>query len=560
MPIVEFQPAGLRVEARPQATLLSLMRSLGIELESPCNGLGTCGKCKVIVHDRDAVVTAEDAPAGNEVLACTTSVSSTDVVVAVPAAVRGVDCVLISGQRANRPLCPVARGEYDRERECTRFFLGTELSAEEPGKLPALGVAVDIGTTTLVVSIIDLGSGTVLATQGSVNPQTRLGHDVLSRIRYASTPEGLSELSSMIRRELARLILAATGKARGDVRAIREIVLSGNTTMLHLVAGVSPKSLGCYPYSPAIRGDICYGAEELELPGGLGTRVYLPPVLDGFVGADITAGILAVELHRLSGVNLFIDIGTNGEMMLAVDHHLVGTSTAAGPAFEGMNITWGMRATVGAIEKVALDAAGAHCRTIGEAPAIGICGSGLIDAVSEMVRTGVINGTGRFANRSKLPAGLAAALVDYEGRPALRLAPALDGNPARDIVITQKDVRQVQLAKGAVRSGIDALLAREGLGAERVDRVLLAGSFGAHLDPASLAGIGLLPAELRSKVVAVGNTSRTGAEALLLDGAARVELARIVKSAKAIDLAHSPGFEQTFVHALAFPPLAGAAQ
>lgn len=555
MPTVKFVPAGALVEARAGESLLSVIRRAGVELESPCNGLGTCGKCKVIVQEGSDGTVAQVAAAGREVQACTSVVASSALVVAIPAMVRGKDRVLVSGQRAVRPHRPHVRAEVDSGQQLTRFYIGNELSAEEPGELPALGVAVDIGTTTLVAAVIDLASGAVLGSQGSINPQTRLGHDVLSRIQHASSPGGLDELCRLIQQELARLIASIVKRARADIRAVREIVLSGNTTMIHLVVGCSPKSLGCYPYAPVVRGNVTYSADELGLPGGRGAQVYIPPVLDGFVGADITVGVLAVELHRLPGTHLFIDIGTNGEMMLSAEGRLVGTSTAAGPAFEGMNIAWGMRATVGAIEKVVLDEEGVHCCTIGDEAATGVCGSGLIDAVSEMVRTGVVTSTGRFAPRSKLPSGLAGALVEFQGNVALRLASGPEGSSSGDIVITQKDVRQVQLAKGAVRAGIEALLAQQGLTSEVVDSVLLAGSFGAHLRPSALAGIGLLPRELETKVVAVGNTSRTGAEAVLLDVDARTELNALVASAQAIDLAHSPGFERRFVQALSFPTL-----
>jgi len=245
-------------------------------------------------------------------------------------------------------------------------------------------------------------------------------------------------------------------------------------------------------------------------------------------------------------------VGTNGEMVLAVDGQLMGTSTAAGPAFEGMNITCGMRAAVGAIEKVHIDQHGVRAKTIGSKSPRGICGSGLVDAVSEMVRTGVVDSSGRFAKPEALPPGLAAELVRHDGKPALRIARRGAGTDS-DIVVTQQDVRQVQLAKGAVRAGIDALLAQARLAPGDVDRVLLAGSFGAHLQPASLVGIGMLPAELADRVTAVGNTSRTGAELLLLDGSARAELVETVRRATAIDLAHASGFEKIFVRALAFP-------
>jgi uncharacterized 2Fe-2S/4Fe-4S cluster protein (DUF4445 family) len=449
--------------------------------------------------------------------------------------------------------------QYDSATDTTRFFRDGVESDVQSGNVPCLGIAVDIGTTTLVVSLLDLESGRELGTMGALNPQARLGNDVLTRIQIASDRTGLEELHRLLIDELTRLISDVGEKSGINPSVVREIVLTGNTTMLHLATRANPKSLGRYPYTPAERGNRYFTAKDLGLPGGEATAVYLPPVLDGFVGADITVGIIATALHELSGVTLFIDIGTNGEMILAVDGTIIGTSTAAGPAFEGMNITFGMRATLGAIEKVKIDDSGIHVKTIGGSKGIGICGSGLVDAVSELVRVGAVDASGRFARVDQLSPVLARAFRKHDGKPAICLCGAAASSES-EVLLTQQDIRQVQLAKGAVRAGIEALLLGQSLDTTQVTRVLLAGSFGAHLQPQSLVGIGLLPEGMVERVVTVGNTSRTGAEALLLDGQARAELVQIVERAKAIDLAHAPGFEKTFVRALAFPKFAEAAE
>jgi uncharacterized 2Fe-2S/4Fe-4S cluster protein (DUF4445 family) len=555
LPNVVFHPRKVALDVESGVTLLDAARRAGLEIESPCNGLGTCKKCRVkvdqphSVHHRNGEGAFEVI---DEVLACTTEVGLSDLLVTVPEQVRGRDRVLLSGHRVARPINPWVRREWQADKEISRIFYGDELLWEEPGMVPVLGLAVDIGTTTLVVSLLDLQEGRELGTVGALNPQARLGHDVLTRIQLASDEAGLTQLHELLSSELRRMTEEVTRRAGVTASGVREIVLSGNTTMLHLAANVIPRSLGRYPYTPVIRGDVALAAADLGLLGAPRARVYLPPILDGFVGADITAGVLSTGLKDLSGVTLFIDVGTNGEMVLARDGRLIGTSTAAGPAFEGMNITFGMRGMVGAIEKVRISLEGIETKTIGGVKALGICGSGLVDAVSEMVRTGIVSASGRFALPSALPKILSERLVRYEGKPAISLFRSdIEGEP--DIVLTQQDVRQVQLAKGAVRAGIEALLAHEGLTPAMVDRVLLAGSFGAHLQPASLVGIGLLPEALGERVTAVGNTSRTGAEALLLDREARAELVATIQGATAIDLAHAPAFEKTFVNALAFP-------
>lgn len=554
MPKVSFPQSGLELEVERGVTLLDAARRAGLELESPCNGAGTCGKCRVSVDRPAAVLRRSGEPPAAEVLSCSTEVLDADLTVTFPQVVRGRDRVLLSGERVARPLRPFVRREWCAATDRSRIFHGDALVAERPGRAPIYGLAVDVGTTTLVVALIDLLDGRELGTLGAVNPQTRLGHDVLSRIQIGSEEAGLAELHRLLADELNRLGAEVLRRAGARVEDLHEIVLAGNTTMLHLAARVSPRSLGRYPYTPALRGGTSARAVDLGLLGGAHTRVYFPPVFDAYVGADISAGVVATGLADLDGVGvtLFIDVGTNGEMVLASSGRLVATSTAAGPAFEGMNITFGMRAGPGAIEQVRIDADGLHAKTIGSARARGICGSGLVDAVAELVRTGLVDPSGRFRRPEALPPELAALLVPHAGKRALCLARDAD-LPEGVVVLTQQDVRQVQLAKGAVRAGIDALLAHEGLVPEDVDRVLLAGSFGAHLRPESLAGIGLLPPESSRRVLAVGNTSRTGAEALLLDREARDELLELVGRTKVLDLAHAPGFEGTFVRALAFP-------
>ena len=552
MPKVAFPQSGVEIVVERGVTLLDAARRAGLELESPCNGAGTCGKCRVSVDHPAAVLRRNGEPPAAEVLSCTTEVLDADLVVTVPQVVRGRDRVLVSGERVARPLRPFVRREWDPATDRSWIFHGDDVVAERPGRAPIHGLAVDIGTTTLVVALIDLHDGRELATLGALNPQTRLGHDVLSRIQIGSEDAGLAELHRLLADELNRMGAEVLRRAGARVEDLHEIVLAGNTTMLHLAARVSPRSLGKYPYTPALRGGTAAGAAAFGLLGGAHTRVYLPPVFDAYVGADISAGVVATGLASLKGVTLFIDVGTNGEMVLAGEGRLVATSTAAGPAFEGMNISFGMRAAPGAIEKVHVDAHGLHAKTIGAARARGICGSGLVDAVAEAVRTGLVDASGRFRRPETLSPELAALLVPYREKRALCLARDADHTEGV-VVLTQQDVRQVQLAKGAVRAGIDALLAHEGLVPEQVDQVLLAGSFGAHLLPESLVGIGLLPPELGPRVLAVGNTSRTGAEALLLDRDARDELLESVRCTKVLDLAHAPGFEGTFVKALGFP-------
>jgi uncharacterized 2Fe-2S/4Fe-4S cluster protein (DUF4445 family) len=275
--------------------------------------------------------------------------------------------------------------------------------------------------------------------------------------------------------------------------------------------------------------------------------IYLPPIISAYVGPDITSGVLAARLHERKGTTLFIDIGTNGEMVIAKDGSMSATSTAAGPAFEGMNITHGMRAGKGAIEYFAIAGdGGLEIRTIGDEKAVGICGSGLFDIVGELVRTKVINANGKILppEKGQYMESLKKRVLLLNGKYAFEVA--------EGVYITQSDVRQVQLAKGAVRSGVEALLKSENVRYEDVTSVLIAGSFGYHLQAESLVNIALLPGEFIDKVEFIGNTSKSGGEAFLLNCPCREEMEHLVKNINCVELSNQEGFDRLFVSCLGF--------
>src|SRR5271157_736523 len=436
---------------------------------------------------------------------------------------------------------------FDASAARTTMTAGGALLATEPGDTTAalFGAAVDIGTTTLVVALIDLRDGRELAIASSLNPQARHAQDVLSRIKLGSQPQGLQLLHGELIAELNCLVGAAAAEADVPVRHIYEAVFSGNTTMLHLATATNPASLGKYPYTPALQGGQHVSAADIGLvmaPRGL---VYLPPIMSAYVGADIASGILATKLAEQRGVTLFVDIGTNGEMMLAANGQLTATSTAAGPAFEGMNIACGMRASRGAIEQVSLSGNDVEIKTIANAEPVGLCGSGLLDVVGELAAHGGVDKNGRFQTNGSLPdRQWKDRFGSLDGKPVFRIA-----DP---VYLSQKDVRQVQLAKAAVRAGIELLLRSHGLVAAQVDRVLIAGSFGFHLRTASLIHLGLLPREFKDRVEFVGNTSKSGARAFLLNRRLRDELKQPVQRVHVLELANDPAFKKTFVKALSF--------
>ncbi|MBJ6726236.1 ASKHA domain-containing protein [Geomesophilobacter sediminis] len=562
MPLITFSSLDLAVEVPVGTTLLEAARHLGIPLEAPCSGAATCGKCAVQLEPGSLSNVAGGGlhrlSPGDEargmVLSCTAAVTGDVAVRDLPRPASASLKVLDRGVGSAVELDPFLSKVYDAENRLTRIRAGADEVGVEPGdtRQKFYGVVVDIGTTTLAVSLTDLGTGAEIASAGTLNPQSRHAQDVLSRIRLASRPEGLQEMHVILIEAIAGLICQLAGEAKVDPAAVYEVVFSGNTGMLHLAVAENPASLGKYPFLPVVRGNEYRSAHRLNLPVAPCAPVYLPPVISGYVGADITCGIVATGLHRDPGVTLLIDIGTNGEMVIGCRGRLYATSTAAGPAFEGMNISCGMRASAGAVEAVTIDASGGVAlTTVAGAEPVGICGSGLIDLVALLVSCGIIGANGRLLEPADLPSGLTARLEQTEGKTSFRLT--------ERVHLTQKDVRQVQLAKGAVRAGIELLLQSLDIEAQEVGRVLIAGSFGYHLRAESLLVIGLLPHEFAGKVEFVGNTAKSGGEALLKSRAAREEIAEVVCGIEVVELANHADFDRCFVESLKFPS-AGAAE
>ena len=554
MPVVTFQPDNRRCDVPNGTTILEAARRNSVLIEAPCNGAGHCGKClvRLAVDDLANLVVHVDAPldASGEgaVLACHAEVYG-DVTVEVLRRKEEGLRVISAGSGVSVTLDPLIVRRYDADTGQTSVFAADTLLAVEPGEsaVENIGLVVDIGTTTLVAALIDLTSGRALASCSALNPQSLHAQDVLSRIRFASDASGLALLQDDLVQELNRLVRELSAETGIAGNRIYEAVLSGNTCMLHLLAGVDPTPLGRHPFLPSVTGDVHLKAVDIDLaiaPAGL---VYLPPVISAYVGADISAGILASDLVALSGTTLFIDIGTNGELVLATDGRLITSATAAGPAFEGMNISCGMRAAVGAIERVDISPYGVlDLGVIGGTEPTGICGSGLMDLVAELVEAGVVGRSGRLsAPRSGAPNQvLGERLTKIDGGSAFHLH--------EHVLLSQKDIRQVQLAKGAIRAGIELLLQEAGLRAADLDRVLIAGSFGFHLRERSLLTLGLLPPEAAGKVSFVGNTSRSGAEMLLQNRHLRRQLQQVIEQVRVVDLAGSPAFERVFMEMMGF--------
>jgi len=391
------------------------------------------------------------------------------------------------------------------------------------------GVAVDLGTTTLVAQLLDLRTGCVLAVRTALNSQARFGADVMSRIRFAVVEGGQPQLRDSIRAQIGSLIEQLVFAARISGEGIRDVTLVGNTVMHHLFCGLDVEPLSRYPFESPHLGLQALTVGELgwQLRGS--PRVHFLPCLGGFVGSDILAGILATNLGERQDLNALVDLGTNGEIVIGNHERLLCASTAAGPAFEGARISMGMRASTGAISEVKVEDQQLRCHVLGNVPPQGLCGSGLVDAVAAGLDLGKIQASGRFAN----------------GAGAWELCPP--------VALTQGDIRELQLAKGAIAAGIRILLERRGASPRDLEKVYLAGAFGNYINRTSAARIGLIgfPPE---KVEAAGNTALLGAKLALFSPAGEdSSYTRLRSRIEHVALNADPSFQEIFVEELAFP-------
>jgi uncharacterized 2Fe-2S/4Fe-4S cluster protein (DUF4445 family) len=421
----------------------------------------------------------------------------------------------------------------------TAVMVGDELIAIEPGDTTdwSYGLALDIGTTTVVGAIVNLKTGAVEAVKSTLNGQASYGADVISRASYAMMEQ-----------------LADASGIRAD--HIYEAVVVGNATMLHLLLGIHPEPISVAPFIPAVDEALTLPAATVGLKLHPQARLSTLPHMGAYVGADIVGGILATGLARNKDakLRLFIDVGTNGEIVLGSIERALSTAAPAGPAFEGAQIKCGMRASDGAIEGVQI-AEDVRLQVIGrDARPVGICGSGLVDAVAELVKAGLVDATGRLARRDDaaaagVPEALVERLVNLEGGVRAFLL----SDPGDKIVLTQPDIRALQFAKGAIAAGVNVLLAEMGVTPQDLHEVLLAGSFGSYINPASARAIGLVPWVPVERIVAVGNAAGEGAKISLLSFREREAASRLPEFIEYLELSGRPEFNDIFMDVLSFP-------
>jgi uncharacterized 2Fe-2S/4Fe-4S cluster protein (DUF4445 family) len=433
-------------------------------------------------------------------------------------------------------------------------FLG-EIIDVEAGDTSAqsYGLAFDIGTTTVVGSLHSLSTGEQLASMAAVNPQAVFGSDLMSRIAYTQFDQKkLQVLRGRVLNQINDFIEGTTREAGVAPEHIYKIVIAGNTCMHHLFLGVDTSYVGLAPYAPVVRDPIVVPAGEIPLKRAPNARVCMLPILAGFVGADTIAGIVATRIYASEGIRLLVDIGTNGEVVLGSRDRLLVCSAPAGPAFEGGQVKHGMRGAVGAIEKVAIDA-DVVCQVIGDAPAIGVCGSGLIDAIAKMLDAGVLDAAGRLwrPGVQPLPDALQARVVndDGGGGRAFVLVHAEAGGRGEDVVLTQNDIRQLQLAKAAIYGGVMMLQRIMNVSDDQIEEVMLSGGFGNYVNIESAVRIGLLPPVPLERISYVGNTALLGAQLALMSETERARAFDIAHSIEHVALATRPEFQDIFVEA-----------
>jgi uncharacterized 2Fe-2S/4Fe-4S cluster protein (DUF4445 family) len=601
---VEFEPMGARADVAEGSTVMDAARAAGIAISSTCGGEGTCGRCRVVVLDGAASAPTDadlryisqiEAGAGQR-LACRTAVTR-------PLRVQVPKASLIAGQRlqldgparkialeaavhaheieADPPNLEDPRSDVDRVAAALSTAHGLNRLATDPAVVRQLaplarrtnwqltayvrnrdiigfaalgrgpvGLAVDLGTTKVAGYLIDLVSGESLAAEGIGNPQISYGEDVIARLAYAARHDhGAEQLATVVRAGIDRLLGQLTETAGVSREQVVDATIVGNTAMHHLLIGLPTKQLSQAPFVPAASAPMDIRARDLGIEMAPDARVHIPPVIGGFVGADTVAMVIGADLDRLEKVAVGVDIGTNTEIVLRRPGlgHLASASCASGPAFEGAHIRDGMRGQAGAIEGVRLSADGAapELRVIGDQAPAGICGSGIVDAIAELWRTDRIDMRGRFRRD-------AAGVREGDKGAEYVLAGAAVTGIGRDIAITQNDVNEIQLAKGAIAAGISILLEATGTPPEDVDEVIVAGAFGTYLDLDSALAIGLLPRLPRAEYSQIGNAAGTGARAALLSLRERERARRIAHGTRYLELTSNPGFHRRFARSMLF--------
>ncbi len=605
---LHFLPNGKKIKVKPGTNLIEAADKAGIIIPAFCGNRGKCGKCKVKILEKKMPFTqAEEITLSPEErsmgvhLACQINVE-TDLKVEVISEEKIVKETFLTYEIESKPevdqhlkktylemINPDIQNQVDDYSNIENNVIQSVGSLFIP--LPVLqnlstflrknefkvtlvseenhvlcietgntadrnfGIAFDLGTTTIVGSLIDMNTGNLLGVQARTNPQATHGADVISRINFAvSEPGGLVKLQNAVLDAINEIIELLCDESHVKVREIYEMSLAGNAIMNHFFLGVNPQYIAEAPYIPAYRRKQKFMAEEIGvtiMPRG---SVFTLPNISGYVGGDITGFILACDLHKTEKITLGIDIGTNGEIVLGSKEKLLACSTAAGPAFEGGHLSCGMRAMEGAVDKFTLGDDQLFYHVIGDTEARGICGTGLIDIVAELIGAGVIDETGRIVSSESFdgPEWLKERIQTVENTHQFIVVPADEGASKKPVVLTQHDIRELQLANGAVAAGIAILMKELSIEEKDIEEVLIAGAFGSYLNKYSAQKIGLIPRIPLDRVKFVGNAASLGAKRYLLSNHVKDEAEEIIKSAGYIELSSRIDFQELFAEKMLF--------
>jgi uncharacterized 2Fe-2S/4Fe-4S cluster protein (DUF4445 family) len=595
---IDFEPIGRRIFIEEGRTLLDAARSAGVGLVSICGGVGICEGCRVrLVNGKLSSITPEerDMLSEGEIadgyrLACQAFPLS-DIKLDIPSqSLTTPQRLQIEGQEAEIELDPPVSAQdivlpppnlEDLKSDVTRVSLalrekninvrfglevlqtlpdrlrsgdwsvrlvlrGLEVVGALPQEAQLIGLAVDIGTTKLAAYLVDLEKGGTIAKGGRMNPQIAFGEDVVSRIAYANKEEaGREVLQAKLIEVLNDLVYELCQDVCLGREQIVEAVVVGNTVMHHLFSGLPVRQLGEAPYVPVTSEKLEFPATSVGLILSPGAWVYMPPNIAGYVGADHVAMLTATRLWQANKTVLAVDIGTNTEVSLAANGRLLSCSCASGPAFEGAHIRDGMRAAPGAIERVQMIEGEIRLQTIGGSSPVGICGSGILDAVAEMLGEGLLDHRGILQAEDP-------RVRFREGMSEFVLSPANENGHHQDIVLTRSDVNEIQLAKGAIRSGIDILLMEMGLTADDLEAVIVAGAFGTYIDIESAMKVGMFPELPKHLFQQVGNAAGAGAKDLLLSMEMRKMAEQILDRIEYVELTTHPDFHSFFMERLYF--------
>ncbi|NLY10534.1 MAG: DUF4445 domain-containing protein [Firmicutes bacterium] len=502
---IRIQGEQKKIWVKKGANLYQSLVETGFVFNSYCGGKGTCGKCKVkILSDQPSIV-----------LACRVQVDR-DVSIEIPTPTNIQD-ILVEG-----------------------FAIQLDTSDSNDG----YGVAIDIGTTTIAMYLLDLNSGDEIGAVAYANPQLQFGADVISRINYTlEHPNGIVVLQKVLIKVLNDGVTKLVKAAGLTTEDLNSVAIVGNTVMLHTLMGVSAESIANAPFTPIFVDELVLSPSDLDLNINQQSRVFVLPSVSGYIGADILADLLATEFINSEKPNLLIDIGTNGEIVLGSKDELLACSAAAGPAFEGAKITCGTASINGAISHIKLTLDGKiRYTTIGNRSPVGICGSGLIDLIAELVQQGIVLESGAFALEQEIPSLYRERLVMHQGMRAFVIE--------EGILLTQKDIREFQLAKGAIAAGIQVLLKESKIDLTEIKHLYLAGGFGTYLDPIQASKVGLFPAPLTAKAVKLGNAAGSGAKLYLLSKKHQKYLQKFRSKIKYIELSGHPDFQEEFINGM----------